>query len=382
MKSVNKILSSIVALFLLSAAIVSAAACGSRNAYSLSLANRAVYEDVKFGAASVDISIEDFNALGFKLGDSCTVKFSNGYELEDVPYFNGYYVKNGMPVIVAYPSAENISITLNNVGIWNTARLDENCTVDVTVTASGKYLSTQEALGQAYSLVREEYSCDEEFANYRAVVGGNLKENVIFRGASPVDNSRNRAAYTDALIKNDKINCIIDLADSEEDMQKYFAEEGFSSTYAKGLYEGGNTKALSMSSSYASDAYKKKVAEGFKFMLEKDGPYYIHCMEGKDRTGFVCALVSALAGASYEEMRADYMKTYENYYKITEEKTPAKYNAVVSLYFDSFMECLYGTDDINVLKTANYVDSAKKYLKDGGMTEGEIDLWLEKLTKK
>ena len=71
------------------------------NAPVLSRAN--ISEDTKFKAATVDIYIDGFNELGFALGDSCDISFSNGYTLTDVPYFDGYYVKNGAPVIVAYP---------------------------------------------------------------------------------------------------------------------------------------------------------------------------------------------------------------------------------------------------------------------------------------
>ncbi len=341
---------------------------------SPSLSDAKISKDTKFGAAIIDITIEDFNKLGFALGDSCNISFTNGYTLSDVPYFNGYYVKNGEPVIVAYPSNTNVLITLNNVGIWDSAALTEDCTVTITLNASKKYLATQQALGQSYSLLRSEYSSDEEFSNFRALKGGNLKENFIYRGASPVDNSRNRAQYTDGLLEKNAIACVVDLADSESDMGKYLADENFRSEYTKSLYENSNMILLSMGSGYASQTYKESVVTGFMFMLEhKDAAsYYVHCMEGKDRTGFVCALIEALAGATYDEMCADYMQTYENYYKISKDKTPEKYNAIVALYFDSFMECLYKTSDVATLKTADYTLAATQYLLDGGMSEQSV----------
>ena len=175
------------------------------------------------------------------------------------------------------------------------------------------------------------------------------------------------------MIEKEGIACIIDLADSDKDMTRYFSEDDFSSDYAKKLYEDGKTVVLSMSSSYSKDEYKKSVVKGLKKLLEVGGSAYIHCMEGKDRTGFVCMLIEALAGASYDEMCEDYMTTYKNYYKITKEETPDRYEAVVNLYFDTFMEYLSGEEDPNTLHEISYVDSAKKYLKDGGMTEEEID---------
>lgn len=114
--------------------------------------------------------------------------------------------------------------------------------------------------------------------------------------------------------------------------------------------------------------------------LKGEGPYYIHCMEGKDRTGFVCLLLEALAGASYEEMQRDYMLTYENYFHITAAGTPEKYNAVVDLYFVPFLEFLHGSEDIEALKAADYTEDAAAYLKSGGMTEAEIAALISLIT--
>lgn len=43
-------------------------------------------------------------------------------------------------------------------------------------------------------------------------------------------------------------------------------------------------------------------------------PYYIHCVEGKDRTGFVLAVLEGFASATYEEITSDFMKSYYNFY--------------------------------------------------------------------
>lgn len=345
------------------------------------LYNAGITQDAKFNSCTVNITIDEFTKLGFDLGDSCDIKFSNGYEIKDVPYYNGFYVKNSYPVIVAYPSSTNILITYNNTGIWDVAKLSEQDTVSICLNTENKYLSTQEALGQAYSVLREQYNSDEEFSNFRSLKGGSLKENLVYRGASPVDNSRKRAKITDNLLKTYKINSIVDLADSEEDMQGYFKESNFDSEYTKTLYENNNVALLNMGSSYDSLPYKQSVVKGFMHMLETEGPYYIHCMEGKDRTGFVCMLLEALMGSSYAEMRDDYMKTYENYYKITEVRTNEKYNAIVDLYFDSFMETLSGISDKDSLKNIDYTTYAKEYLIEGGMSGDKINDLIGLLSK-
>lgn len=332
-----------------------------------------IEEDAKFHSANLpEISQSSFEALGFALGDSCTVSFSNGKIYDDVPYYNGYYVKNGAPVIVAYPGNSCLLVTLSNVGIWEAAELSSSVSVTITLKEKGKYLTTQEALSQSYSLDRSTYSSDEEFSNFRSLKGGRLKENLLYRGASPFDNSRNRAEITDSLLEKNGIKTIVDLADDEEDMVAYKEDTTYSFPYSESLYETGSVVLLGMGAGYSSTPYMESVAKGVRHMLDKEGPYYIHCMEGKDRTGFVCTLFESLAGASYTEMRDDYMKTYENYYKVNEEKEKEKYEAIVSLYFDSFCEFLHEESDVDVLKKASYVDDAKAYLTKGGLTEAEI----------
>lgn len=368
----------IVAIFLSAlTAVMLFTACGSKTEEQV----YHVMQDSKYGAVFLDVSIDDFIASGFHFGDSCDITFSNGLTLEDIPFFNGYYVRTGMPLIVGYPGYEYIAVTRNNQGLWADAGLTENDTAVVTVHEAGKYLNEQEALSQSYSNDRADYQDDIQFSNFRTLSGGNLKDNFLHRGASPVDNQKNRAACVNALLEENGIRFILDLADSEEEYLGYREAADFSSFYAAGLYDAGSTALLGMSSSYGSDTYKQKLAAGLQKMLAAEGPVYIHCLEGKDRTGFVCVLLEALAGADYAEMQSDYMKTYENYYGITKADTPDKYDAVVSLYFDAFAAYLHGTEDVAVLASADYTQDAVNYLLDAGMTADEITALRHMITK-
>ncbi|MBR6910783.1 MAG: tyrosine-protein phosphatase [Candidatus Methanomethylophilaceae archaeon] len=53
-------------------------------------------------------------------------------------------------------------------------------------------------------------------------------------------------------------------------------------------------------------------------LLESDGKTGIFCTKGKDRTGFYCAVIEGLAGATYDEILADFMESFCNYYHIEE----------------------------------------------------------------
>lgn len=60
---------------------------------NLELLNCSLEHETEFGGIYVHDTINSFNDLGFKYGDSVNIKFSNGKELNDIPYYNGYYTK-------------------------------------------------------------------------------------------------------------------------------------------------------------------------------------------------------------------------------------------------------------------------------------------------
>ena len=70
-----------------------------------------IIEIEKYGHAVLDITIEDFEAAGFNLGDVVTV-ISENYT-GDIPYLNGYYVEQGEYLLRAYPNEEHIAVCIN-----------------------------------------------------------------------------------------------------------------------------------------------------------------------------------------------------------------------------------------------------------------------------
>ena len=107
-------------------------------------------------------------------------------------------------------------------------------------------------------------------------------------------------------------------------------------------------------------------------MAEQPGPYLVHCTEGKDRTGYVCMLLEALCGASYDELETDYMLTYDNYYGITKESDPEKYDAIAESVFLPMLQSLAGNTG-DGLRNADYSVCARQVLLAGGMTQEQID---------
>lgn len=343
----------------------------------------AVIHEKKFGGVYLDITIDEFNALGFEYGDSCDVTFSNGYKLEDIPYYNGYYSKTGHPLISAYPGFPHIDVCVNNGDpLWETAGLKEGDTGTVTLREKGKYLTTQQALAAVYTTDRNDYPSDEAFANFRAMKGGQIAENTVYRSASPCNNEYGRAAYASALAEKAGVQFILDQADSTEEVEGYYTDPSFDMSWHKGLFDNGHVAALDMNVNYRSQKFAGKLVEGLRQMIAQDGPYLIHCTEGKDRTGFTCALLEALCGASYDEMLDDYMISYDNYYGINKEKDKARYDAVVDAKFNDIALCIGGQPIDGKLDGLDYKAGAKKYLLDAGMTEEEITQLENKLCGK
>ena len=364
------------------------------------LTDAAIMHELEFGGVYADITIDDFNALGFVYGDSVTVSFSNGYILEDLPYYNGYYTVTGDPLLVAYPGYPYIKVCINNGDdLWKIAALDETMTVTVRLREAGRYAEIQDARDIHYKDERSEFPSDEVFANFRAVSVSGLAENTLYRSASPCDNQHKRAPYVDALCRDAGIAFILNLADNSEKIEGYIAKDDFSSPYFLSLYKDDRVEPIALNMNYGSEEFRNKLTAGLMKMIENDGPYLVHCTEGKDRTGFVCLLLEALCGASYEEIVDDYMITYDNYYEIKKEggllaaPSPlfmdyyhlgsdnagsARYRVIVENVLDPMVQSL-AQGDPN-FRTANLSEYAKAFLREGGMSEEDVQTLIGKLS--
>ena len=375
-------------ILVLALLILSLCACQKKKEESNpSIADYPIEHEMEYGGVYIKIAIDDFNALGFSFGDSIDLTFDNGKKLEDIPYYNGYYVDAGEPLLIGYPGYEYIKATINygqdlwdefslkvpaNVeGLWKKAVLEEHNTATITLHEKGKYLPIQEASDIHYFDERERYDSDAMFANFRSMNLGKLKRDVIYRSASPCDNQHNRAPYVDALIREAGVNTILDLADNEVKIEKYIARDDFASPYFLSLYDSDQVIPIALNMNYLSDDFGMKIVQGFNLMAEKEGPYLIHCTEGKDRTGFVAMLIEALAKASYEEIEADYMKTYANYYRIDKSNDKEKYQIILERNLDGMIAFMVNDAGID-FKNCDLSIYAENYLQRCGMSEEQI----------
>lgn len=58
-------------------------------------------------------------------------------------------------------------------------------------------------------------------------------------------------------------------------------------------------------------AQRRKIAEALKMIAAADGPILFHCTEGKDRSGWIAALLQLTAGASRADATKEYLRSNE-----------------------------------------------------------------------
>ena len=347
----------------------------------------------KYGNLFCDCQAETFiNELGFNWADIVTVNINGqALELPVVPTYS--YVDAGSPAIIvgqtetgAPTGYVSFAINMGNFtdayGIatketdadgnwWWTAK--DGVTFPLEITFELKDAGGYRAEYIMHELVRTneraDYAdlTDEQFANFRAIATTGMGENKLYRSSSPINPELARNGYADAAIEAAGVKTIVNLADNQEDANAY---EGFADTY----YAGQNATYLCLGVDFKAADFGEGLANGLRFVIANEGPYLIHCTEGKDRAGFVSAILECLMGASYQEVVADYMTTYANYYGI--EEGTEKYNAVAESNIIASLKTAFATDD---LPKANLAECARNYLLGIGMTDAEIDSLIEVL---
>ena len=340
----------------------------------------------KYGNVYTDCKAEDFmGKLGFAWGDLVTVKFlDKTLTLPVVPTYS--YVDSGKPAIIVEKDADGkpagyVSMAINMGNFAETYELAkkhtnedktwywtawEGVTYPVEVTfkmaEKGGYMAEYIMHDLQRTNDRADYPnlSDAEFGNFRNIATTGMGKDVLYRGSSPINPELGRNTYVDAALKQAGVNVIMNLANSQEEAEAY---EGFADTY----YSGQKVIYLNLGVDFSAPEFQKGLAEGLRFFAANKGTYYVHCTEGKDRAGFVSALLECLMGATYDEVVADYMVTYYNYYGV--EPGTDKYDAIANSNIIKTLQNAFGVED---LSKADLQKGAKDYMKAIGLTDAEI----------
>ena len=329
-----------------------------------------VTEIEKYGHALLDVKIVDFLAAGFTLGDVVTVK-AGTFEGE-MPFFDGYYVDKGAMMVRAYPGHECIAVCINYGKFAETAGIGIGDEVTIILTSPAAALDVQVMNSLVYTNDPADYASEEIFANFRMVQVGNIGEGKLYRAASPINNENNRAATANALVAAAGVKTVMNLADTAEEIAGYIAAEDFNSAYYLDLYNAGNVIILGMPVNYDSAEFAQGIIAGLNFLAEHEGPYLIHCTEGKDRAGFTAMLLGALMGGTVEEIVADYMTSYVNYYGIDPVAEADKYNMIAEKNVMDMLRVVCGLEKNASLEGVDLAAGAEAYLLANGMTPEAI----------
>lgn len=331
----------------------------------------------EFGAAMLSFTETDMTNAGFTLGDVISITIDDKKEIV-MPYYDGFYTRNGEFLCVAYPTYPSICFTANNIGLPKELTDLEGHSVTVRMKEKGGCLDVQTALSMKYSNERIEYPdlSDAEFANARTVKAGNIPSGILYRSSSPFSNDIKRDIYVSEYLQQEKIRTVLNLADNEEKMLSYKDIP----PYSLSLWKEGNVILCPLKADPTADDYNNRLIEALKQLPSHPAPYLVHCMEGKDRTGYVCALLEGLCGATYEEIVADYLVTYDNYYYINPAKDPVLCNTLVSLRLNTCLMHYANVSDESQLPNIDYAKAFSSYLLSHGMTQQQLDALIHALT--
>ena len=329
----------------------------------------------EFGAAMLDFTEADMTEAGFTLGDVISITVDDIVLI--MPYYDGYYTRNGEYLCVAYPTYPSICFTANNIGLPEELTGLEGHTVVIKMVEKGGRLDVQTALSMSYTLDRKDYPdfTDEQFANARTSKGGRLASGVLHRSSSPFCDDINRAYYVSEYMESEKVKTVLNLADTEEKMKSYDMPP-----YSRQLWEEGNVILCPLKADPTADDFNKRLIAALKELPSRPAPYIVHCMEGKDRTGYVCALLEGLCGATYEEIVDDYLITYNNFFHLNPGNSPELCNTLVSLRLNTCLMYYAGVNDEAQLPNVDYAKAFSAYLLSHGMNHQQLDALIQVLT--
>ncbi len=308
----------------------------------------------KYGNVTTTLPVDLFDGAGYAVGD--ILKITVGDQTIEAPYGTAYAnVDNGSVIVLPDASTGTVAIAINMGNFASTYNVTADTPIVFAMGEKEGYLEEYEIrnIDSLRTNDRADYASDEVFANFRPVVMGDIAEGVLFRSSSPVNPELGRNTYADALVEKAGVKTAINLADSQEELAAY---EGYADSY----YATLNVVALDMGVDFAAEDFNAKLKTGLEFLIANEGPYVIHCNEGKDRAGFTAALLEAVCGASVGEIVEDYMRSYENYYHV--EYHSDRWFSIANSNIIKTLCTITGTETQADLEKADLKAAAEAYL--------------------
>lgn len=354
---------------LLAALIAALTACaGSGKAAETTLVQEApVYIELqgsvvsvdKYGNVQTNIGIEALAEAGYELGDLLTVQ--TGKINDPAPYVSTYSDVNRGNLLIN-PTDGKVELAINYGNLSERGGIAVGNAVTLGLAKKGAYRAEYEVRHLTESENREDYPSDAAFANFREVKYGAIASHTLYRSRHPASGDA-KAPYAAALDEAAGIKTVINLADNAEEFERRAA----SSPWYQKLADGGNTVYLSMGVDFGIPDFQGKLKTGLQFLISHEGPYLIHCNEGKDRTGIVIALLEAISGATVADIKADYIASFVNQYGI--KSGEERYGIISQAIVDILQEINSGA----AVNDRNLRQAAENYLTGTiGLSDREL----------
>ena len=337
-----------------------------------------IYEIAKHGNLILYMYGSELFDKGFEHGD--IVEIAIGEQKWDVPLCTSYSdVDNGVAVLRAIAPTDGVVLAINMGDFATTAGIAEKTAIEedpgyrwdyrmespvqitITMKEKGGYREQWLIRQLVRTNERADYAhlSDEAFANFRVIDTTGMGAGKLYRSASPINPALGRNTYADQAAQNAGIITVVNLADPSN------TYEGTENSY----YSTCQVAYVNLGMDFLSEATLNGLAEGMRFIINNDGPYLIHCNEGKDRAGLVAALLECLMGATLDEVIDDYMETYYNYYGV--EEGSEQYDAIVR---NNLIKVLAATLKVDDVYKADLAAEARAFFtEDAGLTADEVD---------
>jgi hypothetical protein len=134
---------------------------------------------------------------------------------------------------------------------------------------------------------------------------GGIGPGILYRASHPIGDGREDTAIT-KLAVHARIAAILNLCDTGKEIRR----KAVLVPWYRKILDTGGVIALGMNFDGTSHQFCIRLQKGIQFMLNRPGPYLIHCYAGVDRTGFMAIVLEALMGANMSEIIDDYLKSF------------------------------------------------------------------------
>lgn len=335
----------------------------------------------KYGGLHFDITSGAFLTNGISVSDTVVVAIA-GNEVSMPVVANYRHVAPGEFALVASPEPTRSLFTTifygdaaSRLGIRH--RLDTaNGTITMSLPAADisfplPVVIRLEKKGDAADLVdnavlvytsaRGDYPrlTDAQFANFRAVNAPELATGVLYRSSSPIDPALGRSAFADAAAKAAGVRTVVNMVNPGDEAHALLGWKGSHVSSCATLFRP-------MGVDVSSQEFAAGIADCFRFIATNATPCLLHCKEGKDRTGFACAVLELLFGATADEAADDYLETFRNYYELD----PASPDGI--RIRKVFFEILCRAFGLKSLEGADLRAAVRDYLLRAGLSADEL----------